>query len=49
MMKTFKKLLYLLPLLVLFLFAFAGCGRETGVKKIGIMQIVEHESLDSAK
>ncbi len=47
-MKTFKKSLCLLPLAVLFL--FAGCNnKEAGIKKIGVMQIVEHESLDSAK
>lgn len=44
-MKNLKKLLCLIPLLVATL--FAGCKKETEIK-IGIMQIVEHESLDSA-
>ncbi|MDR1628322.1 MAG: ABC transporter substrate-binding protein [Oscillospiraceae bacterium] len=44
-MKIFKKLLYLLPLTLLV--TFAGCKKEVAIK-IGIMQIVEHESLDSA-
>ncbi|MDQ5984282.1 MAG: ABC transporter substrate-binding protein [Eubacteriales bacterium SKADARSKE-1] len=45
-MKYFKKLLYLLPLALLV--TFAGCKKESPIK-IGIMQIVEHESLDNAR
>lgn len=45
-MKFIKNLLYLLPLLSL-LFV-VGCKKEESIK-IGIMQIVEHESLDSAR
>lgn len=47
-MKILNKLLYFIPLLLLFLFVI-GCIKLNEVKKIGIMQIVEHESLDSAK
>jgi len=45
-MKTFKKLLYLLPLALIFL--FTGCKKDAPIK-IGVMQIVEHELLDSAR
>lgn len=45
-MKILNKLPYFLPLLLLFL--FTGCKKDTSLK-IGIMQIVEHESLDSAR
>lgn len=45
-MKLLKKLLYLLPLPILFL--FTGCQKEATIK-IGVVQIVEHKSLDSAK
>ena len=45
-MKFFKKLIYSMPLsTALFL---TGCGGEAPIK-IGVIQIVEHESLDSAK
>ncbi len=47
-MKFFKKLLFIsLPLLTLIV--FAGCAKKETQPKIGVMQIVEHESLDSAK
>ncbi|MDR0404618.1 MAG: ABC transporter substrate-binding protein [Oscillospiraceae bacterium] len=45
-MKNFKKILYLLPLALII--TFAGCKKEAPIK-IGVMQIVEHESLDSAR
>jgi putative ABC transport system substrate-binding protein len=45
-MKYLKKTLYLLPLSLLLI--FPGCRKEASFK-IGIMQIVEHESLDSAR
>lgn len=45
-MKVLNKLVYFMPLLLLFL--FTGCKKETSLK-VGIMQIVEHESLDSAR
>lgn len=45
-MRLLKKLIYLMPLSITLF--FAGCGNEAPVK-IGIIQIVEHESLDRAK
>lgn len=45
-MKKLIKKIYLIPLLILLL--LAGCKNNSEIK-IGIMQIVEHESLDSAR
>lgn len=45
-MKKLIKKIYLMPLLILFL--LTGCKDNSEIK-IGIMQIVEHESLDSAR
>ncbi len=46
-MKYLKKLLYLFPLLMLII--FFGCQNNNSKIKIGIMQIVEHESLNDAR
>ncbi len=46
-MKILKRLIFLLPLLTLFF--ITGCGPKDSKVKIGIIQIVEHESLDSAR
>ncbi len=45
--KKFKKFIYLLPFLMLFF--ITGCGQQDSKIKIGVIQIVEHESLDSAR
>lgn len=45
-MKLFNKLICFIQLLLLFL--FTGCKKDPSIN-IGIMQIVEHESLDRAK
>ena len=45
-MKLFKKLLYLIPLICAT--ALVGCKNGSTIK-IGILQIVEHESLDSVR
>lgn len=45
-MKKLIKRIYLIPLLILLL--LVGCKNNSEIK-IGIMQIVEHESLDSAR
>lgn len=47
-MKYLKKLLYLIPLFFIFTIFF-GCQNNNSKIKIGIMQIVEHESLNDAK
>lgn len=47
-MKKLTKLVYLLPIVSLTLL-FTGCKNENSKIKIGIMQIVEHESLDNAR
>lgn len=46
-MKYLKKLLYLIPLLILTI--FFGCQNNNSKIKIGVMQIVEHESLNDAR
>ncbi len=46
-MKNLKKIICLLPLLTSFF--ITGCSPKDSKVKIGIIQIVEHESLDSAR
>lgn len=46
-MKKFLKLIFWLPILVPIF--FINCKRDNSKIKIGIMQIVEHESLDNAR